>query len=152
MASTDVQLGELEALVAGTEAGAGGALAARAAPPAGRGSGARGGGGGGGGGGGVRGMKSDDEKPHLCTFQGCSYRAAEAHHLVRHTRTHTGEKPYACAECPYTAAEAGTLARHMKTHGVGKAPLPCTHSGCSFFAPSRVLLKQHTKSAHPPPL
>eukprot|EP01047_Picozoa_sp_COSAG01_P087924 COSAG01_NODE_20448_length_952_cov_2.152403_1_plen_64_part_00 len=31
-----------------------------------------------------------------CTWAGCQYACATRGHLVRHMRTHTGEKPYKC--------------------------------------------------------
>ena len=92
---------------------------------------------------------SGKEKKFVCTYDNCDYRAAESHHLVRHIRTHTGEKPFRCTECEYTAAEAGTLSRHLKTHGVDASKAhSCSESGCAFTSSSKMLLSKHIKAMH----
>ena len=89
------------------------------------------------------------EKKYVCTYDGCDYRATESHHLVRHIRTHTGDRPFRCTECEYTAAEAGTLSRHLKTHGGDAAKAhACSESGCAFTSSSKMLLCKHIKAMH----
>ena len=50
----------------------------------------------------------------VCNY--CGKEFAFASDLRRHTRTHTGEKPYECSECNFRASQRYNLERHKKTH------------------------------------
>ncbi|XP_069944069.1 zinc finger and BTB domain-containing protein 7A isoform X14 [Cherax quadricarinatus] len=54
------------------------------------------------------------EKPYSCPY--CSYRCTESCRLKIHLRTHTGEKPFSCPHCPYQAADNRNLKRHLHIH------------------------------------
>ena len=75
-------------------------------------------------------MDATDKRSNLMAhmrtkpFALCPYTASRQQHLVNHMRTHTGEKPFACAMCPYAAAERKTLVAHMRTHS-GEKPFAC---------------------------
>ncbi|NXX02733.1 ZN629 protein, partial [Larus smithsonianus] len=49
-------------------------------------------------------------------------------HLVQHRRTHTGAKPYKCAECGTCFSHNSTLIRHRRIH-TGEKPYKCAECG-----------------------
>ena len=60
-------------------------------------------------------QSADDVKDKACHICGRLFQFK--HHLVRHFRTHTGEKPFACPQCDVRTTQKGSLRRHcMKAH------------------------------------
>ncbi|XP_055316122.1 zinc finger protein ZFP2-like [Sitodiplosis mosellana] len=55
------------------------------------------------------------QKKHKCHV--CNHLASKKSELVRHLRTHTGEKPYQCDICSKSFARKDVLNVHKKTHG-----------------------------------
>ena len=81
-----------------------------------------------------------------CQHQGCKYTSTYRGHLVRHERTHSGERPFPCTwpGCDYAARQTAHLTAHMRKH-TKERNWKCDAPGCSFAAPSRWHLKRHAQ-------
>jgi len=83
------------------------------------------------------------EKPFECTV--CSKRFTEAGSLVRHSRIHSGEKPYKCHVCDKAFSVSGNLSTHMRVH-TGDKPYKC--SLCSKCFSQFCALQLHKRFVH----
>ncbi|KAE8749920.1 hypothetical protein FOCC_FOCC003389 [Frankliniella occidentalis] len=62
-------------------------------------------------------------RPFICSI--CNKGFHYKNNLQDHARTHTGEKPFKCPDCGQSFAQSSTLNRHIGTHGKDKTCLVC---------------------------
>ncbi|XP_069170259.1 zinc finger and BTB domain-containing protein 17 isoform X5 [Procambarus clarkii] len=82
-------------------------------------------------------------KKYLCPY--CKYTTDVSTCLMRHIRTHTGEKPFHCPYCPVRTTRKATLESHIQCH-TGEKPLACVF--CSYVSRQKSNMNRHMKRHH----
>ncbi|CAN7988674.1 unnamed protein product, partial [Ixodes hexagonus] len=83
------------------------------------------------------------EQPLLqCPEPGCSFGSRYAKDLARHSRTHTGERPFACPQCARSFGRSDKLRAHLRRHS-GERPFRCDQ--CEYAATDNAMLKIHQR-------
>ncbi|KAH9522665.1 zinc finger protein Klf1 [Dermatophagoides farinae] len=58
----------------------------------------------------------DNRSLYVCQWHDCSYSTIRSDSIVRHSRSHTGERPYKCHLCDYSTIQSSSLKKHMARH------------------------------------
>ncbi|XP_078511897.1 uncharacterized protein LOC144770936 isoform X2 [Lissotriton helveticus] len=88
--------------------------------------------------------KYSEVRPYSCTD--CEKSFLYKENLIKHYRTHTGEKTCTCTFCHKSFSRKDNLKRHMRMH-TGEKPYRCTECGKSFTWKESLNLHQRKHTA-----
>ena len=94
-------------------------------------------------------LSSSTSVAKLFKCQQCGATFKHRHHVVRHMRAHTGEKPFRCDECGAMFARKCILTNHIRTH-TGEKPYVCGECGDAFSRKHHLVIHRRTHTGEKP--
>ncbi|XP_005090389.1 uncharacterized protein LOC101850925 [Aplysia californica] len=79
---------------------------------------------------------------YRCEYEKCSYTTSLYKDIMRHQRTHTGERPFTCKDCGKKFNRSDKLKIHLRGHS-GLKPFQC--SVCDYASVESGSLKKHMR-------
>ncbi|XP_037792994.1 zinc finger protein 680-like [Penaeus monodon] len=95
-------------------------------------------------------LKYETERPYVCPHPGCRRSFCRNEELTRHTRIHSGHRPFLCLTCNRRFVRRDHLAKHERTHlpPDDKRTYECPLPACCHRYTRSDALTRHMWTAH----